>query len=323
MPSRKLEGTLRLPGDKSISHRYAMLAAIAEGVSRIHGFSSSADCESTLSCLHALGVRIERQGDTVLIQGLGLHGFRPPSSTLDAGNSGSTMRMLTGILAGQRFRSRIAGDESLSRRPMRRIIEPLTLMGARIHSEDDALPPLEIEGGALKPIEYETPVASAQVKTAVLFAGLLAEGVTSVHEPLITRDHTEIALEQMGPVISRQNGTTRITGPARLRAIEASVPGDISSAAFFIAAALLVPDSHLVLTNVGVNPTRAAIIEVLRSMGARIDTVSPRVAHGELVADVEVWHSALEGGEVPIESIPKLIDELPVLAVLGTQTERG
>lgn len=322
-PARKLYGVLRLPGDKSISHRYAMLAAIADGRSEIRGFSSSADCQSTLGCLRALGVEINQQGDTVSVIGCGPNGLQAPAASLDAGNSGSTIRMLSGILAGQPFKSRLTGDASLSRRPMKRIIEPLTRMGARITSAEGGLPPLEIEGGEIQPIDYPLPVASAQVKTAVLFAGLFARGVTSVREPATTRDHTEIALEHMGAAITRKDGAISVSGPARLKSFSGAVPGDISSAAFFLAAALMVPGSHLVLQNIGLNPTRAAIADLLRSMGARLETVNQRIANGEPVGDIEVWHSALEGGEIPAQLIPNLIDELPVLAVLGTQTRRG
>lgn len=322
-PARKLYGVLRLPGDKSISHRYAMLAAIADGRSEIRGFSSSADCQSTLGCLRALGVDLGQQGDTVSIVGRGSGGLHAPAAPLDAGNSGSTIRMLSGILAGQPFKSRLIGDASLSRRPMKRIIEPLTLMGARITSAEGGLPPLEIEGREIHPIDYPLPVASAQVKTAVLLAGLFARGVTSVREPAATRDHTEIALEQMDAALTRKDGVISVTGPAHLKSFSGAVPGDISSAAFFLAAALMVPGSHLVLQNIGLNPTRAAIADLLRSMGARLETVNQRVANGEPVGDIEVWHSALEGGEIPAQLIPNLIDELPVLAVLGAQTRQG
>src|SRR5438046_7805149 len=232
-PAKRLTGTVRLPGDKSISHRYAMLAAIAEGPSDIHYFSSSADCRSTLACLEKLGAKIERKDETLTIQGGGLKGLRQPSGRLDAGNSGSTMRMLGGILAGQPFRSVIEGDASLSRRPMKRVVEPLALMGARIRTGEGGLPPLEIEGGELRPVRYELPVPSAQVKSAVLLAGLYAEGQTEVVEPLPTGDHTEIALEQMGADIGRHGQTIAVRGPARLLGQKLYVPGVISAAAFF------------------------------------------------------------------------------------------
>ncbi len=322
-PARRLTGVIRLPGDKSISHRYAMLGAIAEGTSEIQGFASSADCQSTLNCLEALGVPIERDKDWVLIRGQGLRGLRQPSADLDAGNSGSTMRMLAGILAGQRFESCLVGDASLSRRPMRRVIDPLTRMGARIEFSEGGLPPLRIAGADLHPIHHRPSVASAQVKTAVLFAGLLAEGETKVDEPVPTRNHTEIALERMGVAITRANGTISIQGPARLQPLQAQVPGDLSSAAFFVAAALLTPESELVIQNAGLNPTRAAALTILTRMGADIQQEEVRALNGEPVGDLRVRHSQLDGGEIPVELVPNLIDELPVLAVLGTQTDRG
>ncbi|HEX5484332.1 MAG TPA: 3-phosphoshikimate 1-carboxyvinyltransferase [Terriglobia bacterium] len=322
-PARRLQGSLTLPGDKSISHRYAMLGAIAEGLTEIRGFASSADCQSTLDCLRALGVEIERQGGHVAIHGRGLRGLRAPTAALDAGNSGSTMRMLAGILAGQSFESCVTGDDSLSRRPMKRIIDPLSQMGAKITSADRGLPPLRITGGPLKPIRYQPPVASAQVKTAVLFAGLLADGQTQVEEPVPTRDHTEIALEQMGAPIARQNGMISVDGPGRLAGLRAEVPGDVSAAAFFLAAALMAPESDLLIQRVGLNPTRTAAVEMLRGMGAEIEHKNVRTLNGEPVGDLRVRCSALDGGAIPSELIPNLIDELPVLSVLGTQTQQG
>jgi 3-phosphoshikimate 1-carboxyvinyltransferase len=322
-PAKRLEGTVQFPGDKSISHRYAMLAAIAEGPSEVHFFSSSADCQSTLNCLQKLGVKMERKANTVLIHGAGLEGLRRARGNLEAGNSGSTMRMLAGILAGQRFRSVMVGDASLSRRPMKRIVEPLSQMGARIRAADGGRPPLEIEGATLKPIRHELRVPSAQVKSAILLAGLYAEGETEVVEPVTTRDHTEIALEQMGAEIGRHQRTIAIRGRARLEGKKLYVPGDISSAAFFIVAGLLVPESNLVLQNVGLNPTRTAILDVLVSMGGRVKVMNLAMLNGELMGDLHVESSRLHGGEIPAEAVPTLIDELPVLAVLGTQTEQG
>jgi len=322
-PAKRLVGSIAFPGDKSISHRYGMLAAIAEGPSEIHFFSSSADCQSTLDCLQKLGVKIERKANVVSIQGVGLEGLRAPSEALNAGNSGSTIRMLAGVLAGQRFRSVMTGDASLVRRPMKRVIAPLTQMGARIESAEGGLPPLAIEGGTLKPIRYELPVPSAQVKSAILLAGLFAEGKTEVVEKVPTRDHTEIALEQMGAAIGRHQQTIAVQGRARLEGKKLYVPGDISSAAFFIAAGLLVPDSNLVLQNVGLNPTRTAMLDVLVPMGGRIKVLGLEMLNGELLGDVHVEASSLGGGEIPPEAVPGLIDELPVLAVLGTQMEQG
>jgi 3-phosphoshikimate 1-carboxyvinyltransferase len=322
-PAKRLLGSVRMPGDKSISHRYALLAAIAEGPSEIHGFASSADCQSTLDCLKRLGVKIDRQGDVVSVQGAGLAGLKPSQEALDAGNSGSTMRMLAGILAGQPFRSVLTGDTSLSRRPMKRVIDPLTRMGARIQSEEGGLPPLQIEGGALVPIRYELPVASAQVKSAILLAGLFAEGETEVIEPSPTRDHTEIAIEQMGAEVVRHGRAIAVRGRARLEGRKLQVPGDISSAAFFIVAALLVPESNLVIQNVGLNPTRTAILDLLVPMGGRVKVLNVEMVNGELLGDLHVESSPLQGGEIQPEMVPGLIDELPVLAVLGTQTEQG
>jgi 3-phosphoshikimate 1-carboxyvinyltransferase len=321
--AKKLEGAVQFPGDKSISHRYAILAGIAEGPSEIHFFSSSADCQSTLDCLKSLGVKVERQGNVVKVAGAGLDSLRAPSGPLDAGNSGSTMRMLAGVLAGQPFRSVLVGDASLSRRPMKRVADPLTLMGAQIRTAEDGRPPLEITGGKLTPIRYEMPVASAQVKSAILLAGLFAEGETQVVEKLPTRDHTEIALELMGADIGRHERTIAVRGRARLEGKKLHVPGDISSAAFFIAAGLIVPHSNLVLHNVGLNPTRTALLDALVPMGGRVKVVNLEMLNGELLGDLHVESSQLAGGEIPERLVPGLIDELPVLSVLGTQTEQG
>ena len=322
-PAKGLTGTVQFPGDKSISHRYALLGAIAEGASEIHFFSTSADCQSTLSCLKQLGVRIERNDNVVKIEGAGLAGLRPAVQPLNTGNSGSTMRMLAGVLAGQPFRSVMVGDASLSRRPMRRVADPLARMGARINLREGRLPPIEIEGGALKPIRYEMPVASAQVKSAVLLAGLFAEGETEVIEGVRTRDHTEIALEQMGADIGRHQRTIAVRGRAHLEGKKLYVPGDFSSAAFFIVAGLITPHSNLMLHNVGLNPTRTGILDVLVPMGGRVTVVNLEMMNGELIGNLHVESSTLLGGEIPESAVPGLIDELPVLAVLGTQTEQG
>jgi 3-phosphoshikimate 1-carboxyvinyltransferase len=321
--ARRLAGSVSMPGDKSISHRYAMLAAIAGGTSRLHSFAESVDCQSTLNCLKMLGVKIDRQGNEVTIEGAGLDGLRASAEPLDAGNSGSTIRMLSGILSGQPFRTVIGGDDSLSRRPMKRIIEPLARMGARIQSSEGGLPPLTIEGGKLESIHYELPVASAQVKTAVLFAGLYAPGTTEVVEPNLTRDHSEIALRQFGVEVVRQGRTVSIRGRNPLAAQELTVPGDISSAAFFLVAGLLVPGSELIFQNIGLNRTRTAIIDFLCTIGGDIRTLSCASRNGEPVGSLRVTAGPLRGGEIPAEMIPGLIDELPVLAVLGTQTENG
>jgi 3-phosphoshikimate 1-carboxyvinyltransferase len=321
--ANKLEGTVQFAGDKSISHRYAMLAAIAQGESEIHFFSSSADCQSTLDCLKSLGVKIERKDNVVKIAGVGLEGLRAPTGPLDAGNSGSTIRMLSGILSGQPFRSVLKGDESLSRRPMQRVADPLTLMGARIKTAARGCPPIEIEGGPLTAIRYEMPVASAQVKSAILLAGLFAEGDTEVVEKVATRDHTEIALEQMGADIGRHQRTIAVHGRGRLEGKKLYVPGDISSAAFFIVAGLITAHSNLMLHNVGLNPTRTALLDLLVPTGGRVKVVNLEMLNGELLGDLHVDSSQLAGGEIPLELVPGLIDELPVLAVMGTQTEQG
>jgi 3-phosphoshikimate 1-carboxyvinyltransferase len=322
-PARTISGSLEVPGDKSISHRYAMLASLAEGASEITHFSAAADCRSTLDCFTRLGVKIEIQGDRVRITGLGLEGLRRPRSTLDAGNSGTTMRMLAGILAGQEFRSTLDGDASLRRRPMRRVMDPLKQMGARIQSRDGGFAPLKIESARLSPIEYALPMASAQVKSAVLLAGLFAEGVTSVTEPVRMRDHTELALAEFGARLDHEGRTIRIHGRPRLKGRSLAVPGDLSSAVFFLAAALVLPESNIVVHNVGLNPTRSAVLDVLGSMGAPVSLVSIRSEHGELVGDVSIRHETLKGGIIDGDAIAQLIDELPAIAVLGPYTEQG
>ncbi len=300
-----------------------MLASLAEGASEITRFSAAADCRSTLDCFSRMGVKIDIEGDQVRIAGLGLEGLRRPSRTLDAGNSGSTMRMMAGILAGQEFRSTIDGDASLRRRPMRRVIDPLTQMGAKIQSHDKGFPPLKIEGTRLSPIDYALPVPSAQVKSAVLLAGLFADGVTSVTEPVRTRDHTELALAEFGAQIDHQGRTIRIHGRPRLKGRTLAVPGDLSSAVFFLAAAMILPESNLVIHNVGLNPTRSAVLDVLGSMGAPVSVISIRSEHGELVGDLSVHHEPLKGGTIEGDVIAQLIDELPAIAVLGPYTEQG
>jgi 3-phosphoshikimate 1-carboxyvinyltransferase len=322
-PARAINGSLEVPGDKSISHRYGMLASLAEGLSEITHFSAAADCRSTLDCFSRLGVKIEIQGDRVRIAGAGLAGLRKPRRTLDSGNSGSTMRMLAGILAGQDFRSTLDGDASLRRRPMRRVMDPLKQMGARIESREGGFAPLKIEGTRLKSIDYLLPVPSAQVKSAVLLAGLFADGVTSVTEPVRTRDHTELALAEFGAHLEHEGRTIRIHGRPRLQGRSLAVPGDLSSAVFFLAAALVLPESNLVIHHVGLNPTRSAVLDVLGLMGAPVSLVSIRSEHGELVGDVSVRHEPLKGGTVEGDAIAQLIDELPAIAVLGPYTEQG
>jgi 3-phosphoshikimate 1-carboxyvinyltransferase len=317
-----LEGTVRLPGDKSISHRYAMLAAAAAGVSRISNYSSGADCHSTLRCVEALGARVTVEGRDVTIEGRGLT-WQAPAGDLDAGNSGSTIRMLSGFLAGQAFTSRLAGDESLSRRPMQRIMTPLAQMGATLIARDGKYPPLEITGAALRPIDYTMPVASAQVKSCVLFAGLHAEGVTTVREPAPTRDHTEVALREFGAEVEKGAGWVSVKGHPRLQARELFVPGDLSSAAFFLVAAAIVPGSNLILGGVGLNPTRATLIDFLAAMGVEVKILGIAMRNGEPVGDLLVRGSDLKGGTIEAEWSAALIDEIPVLAVLGACSEEG
>jgi 3-phosphoshikimate 1-carboxyvinyltransferase len=324
-----LAGGVEPPGDKSISHRYAMLAALAEGTSELRHFSTATDCHSTLGCMSALGAEIRIEKDIVRITGKGPRGLKESRRALDAGNSGTTMRLLTGILAGQEFTSKLTGDASLQKRPMKRVVGPLREMGADIHARDDNFAPLEIRGTRLRAIDYKMPMASAQVKSAVLLAGLFAEGVTSVTEPARTRDHTELALEEFGAAIEKNGrtiqvrGLTGTNGSGKLRARMLDVPGDLSSAVFFIAAASLLPESSIMIHNVGLNPTRTAILDVFAGMGASISMVSLKSSHGEVIGDLAVKGARLKGGVIEGEQIPLVIDELPMLAALGPFTEEG
>ena len=322
-PARTVQGSLSLPGDKSISHRYAMLAAIATGTTRLENYSTGADCASTLGCLRGLGVEWERKENQITIQGRGPL-LAAPTSALDCGNSGSTMRMISGILAGQPFATELKGDESLSHRPMARIIKPLEQMGAKITSSEGNQPPLHITGGSLKAIDYKMPVASAQVKSALLFAGLFAKGETRVAEPTRTRDHGELALRAFGAELHRQGKETRIAGGQTLNAIEASIPGDISSAAFFLCAAVLFPDSQLTLTDLLLNPTRARLLDILIAMGAKISVTQLEEHHGELVGTVQIEGSkVLKGAKIAGADTVSLIDEIPVLAAIAPYTSTG
>jgi 3-phosphoshikimate 1-carboxyvinyltransferase len=321
-PARNIAGALRLPGDKSISHRYAMLAAIADGRTRLENFSTGADCASTLSCLAALGVQLEQKENGVLIHGRGPR-LQPPKSSLDCGNSGSTMRMLSGILAGQEFTSELMGDESLSRRPMARIIAPLRSMGAKIAANDGDRPPLRITGTHLNAIDYKMPVASAQVKSALLFAGLLAEGETRVEEPVRTRDHGELALRAFGVEVTQHGNQARIAGGQQLHAIEAEIPGDLSTAAFFLCAAALFPGSRLLISHLLLNPTRARLLDILILMGVGISVAELEDQHGELVGSVEVDGRDLRGATIAGADTAALIDEIPVLAAVAPYTMNG
>ena len=320
-PARNLVGSIRLPGDKSISHRYAMLAALAQGTTRLRNFSTGADCASTLGCLRSLGVEVARANGEIAISGRA-GALMAPSAPLDCGNSGSTMRMLSGIVAGQPFTSEMIGDASLSRRPMRRVIEPLTQMGANISSEAGHAP-LVVKGSKLRGIDYKPQVASAQVKSSLLFAGLLADGETTVEEPVRTRDHGEVALRAFGAQISRDKNCVSIKGGQRLKAIEASVPGDISSAAFFLCAASLFRESNLVIDSLLLNPTRAVLLDVLTALGARVRMVQVEEQHGELVGTVALEAGSLKGIRLAGAQSAALIDEIPVLAAIAPYTRDG
>jgi len=328
-PIHSLSGGLELPGDKSISHRYALLAALAEGTSELRNFAAARDCHSTLGCLKTLGAGVAINGSTVQITGHGSRGLKSSWRTLDAENSGTTIRLLSGILSGQSFNSRITGDASLQKRPMKRVITPLRQMGADIRGRDDNFPPLEIHGGKLRAIHYKMPMASAQVKSAILLAGLFAEGETSVTEPAATRDHTELALHEFGAAVQREGRTLAIQGGAAgngkspLHPVSFDVPGDLSSAVFFIAAASLLRDSNLYIGNVGLNPTRSAILDLFSQMGAAVTVVNLESKQGELVGALSIKGAQLKGGVISGDSVPLLIDELPMLAALGPYTEQG
>ena len=327
-----LRGEINLPGDKSISHRAAMFSAMATGETRIENFATSADCASTLDCLQKLGVEIEREGNTIFVKGVGKKGFRASETPLDCGNSGTTMRLISGILAGQNFDSVLVGDESLSKRPMLRVIEPLELMNARIESEDGHAP-LTIHGqNQLKAMKFEPKIASAQLKSCILLAGLNANGETSVLEQTPTRDHTERMLRFLGVDVretENQNGKIiSISGDAELTAKDLLVPSDVSSAAFFLVAAACLSGSELTLRNVGLNPSRIGIIEVLRNFGAEIETFNEREVSGEPIADLRVTGSGkltpkVDENIVQGKIIANLIDEIPILAVFATQLENG
>jgi 3-phosphoshikimate 1-carboxyvinyltransferase len=329
-PAKLIRGRLAMPGDKSISHRAAMIAALATGVTRVTNFSTSGDCANTLSCLEQLGVHIERTPSEVKIRGVSTDGFRQTREPIDCGNSGTTMRLLAGILAAQNFESTLTGDGSLRSRPMQRIIEPLTMMGASI-SSNDGRAPLVIEGHRpLKAINYDLPIASAQVKSCILLAGLNGEGRTEIIEHEVTRDHTERMLRWFGvPLEVRRPESTRsaaIDGPAHLSAHDVSIPGDISSAAFFVAAAALLPGSSLEITDIGVNPTRVTFLEQLRSLGFDVAVSDVREECNEAVGTIRVSGSkSSSDSAAPLRGpiIPQLIDELPLLAVVGSQIEGG
>ena len=326
--NRPLTGELTVPGDKSISHRAVMLGALAEGDTEITHFLNGADCLSTIDCFRRLGISIEKDSRRILVHGRGLHGLSAPSSVLDCGNSGTTTRLISGILAGQTFSSHLTGDASIQKRPMGRIISPLRSMGASIESlRGNGCAPLRIEGRPLQGIHYDSPVASAQVKSCVLLAGLYANAVTSVTEPALSRNHTELMLRYFGGQVTAEGKTASVSPEPKLRGGKVEVPGDISSAAYFLAAALLVPGSEVLLKHVGVNPTRDGILRVIRSMGGDVRLLNKTVSGGEPAADLLIRYGSLHGTDIGGDLIPTLIDELPILAVLaafadGTTTIR-
>lgn len=315
---KSLRGEIMVPGDKSISHRAIMLGSLAEGTTEVTNFLQGADCLSTIDCFRKLGIEIENDGKTIRIHGKGLDGLKEPSAILDAGNSGTTTRLISGILAAQNFETTLTGDESIQKRPMKRIIDPLSMMGADIQSiKGNGCAPLKIKGAPLHAIDYVSPVASAQVKSAVLLAGLYADGKTSVTEPYVSRNHTELMLKFFGGEVSTEGTTATVSPRPKLEARKVIVPGDISSAAYFIAAGLLVPDSEILIKNVGINPTRDGIIKVCRQMGANISLENIDHSGSEVTADILVRTSELEGTVIEGEIIPTLIDEIPIIAILA------
>lgn len=316
--SHPLKGEITVPGDKSISHRGIMLGALANGTTSITNFLKGADCLSTISCFQKMGIEIEETENEILVHGKGLHGLSAPKEILDAGNSGTTTRLISGILAGQNFSCDLTGDASIQKRPMKRIMTPLSMMGADITSvHNNGCAPLHIKGAPLKGISYQSPVASAQVKSCVLFAGLYADGKTSVTEPFLSRNHSELMLSSFGASVQTCGTTATIEPEPVLTAQKVEVPGDISSAAFFIAAGLLIPGSELLIKNVGINPTRDGILRVCIQMGANLELLNTRTQCGEPVADILVKHSELNGTVIEGDLIPTLIDELPVIAVMA------
>ena len=329
-PSPLHNATVTVPGDKSVSHRALMLGSIAEGRTEVSGFLAGDDCLATAAAMRALGVSIEQPGPTeLLIEGVGRDGLQAPDRDLDLGNSGTAMRLMAGLLAGQRFSSTLTGDESLTGRPMGRVIRPLTMMGAAIESDCDGTPPLQLSGGLrLHAIHYDLPIASAQVKSAVLLAGLYADGITSVTEPAVTRDHTERMLASMGAEISARNGTVSIAGGQVLRACPVQVPGDLSSATFIILGTLLSQSAEILIKNVGINPTRTGVIDIMKGMGADLTLENSRLLGEEPVADIRVRASRLQGGPVDPRLVSLAIDEFPALfvaaaAAQGTTTFSG
>lgn len=323
-PGGQLNGRIRVPGDKSMSHRSIMLGSIAEGTTRVSGFLNGEDCLATLTAFRAMGVAIEGPDDAgnLVIHGVGMHGLQSPTVDLDMGNSGTAMRLMTGLLSGQAFNARLTGDSSLSKRPMKRVTVPLAQMGAAVETTDAGTPPLLIRGGAgLQGIHYDLPMASAQVKSAVLLAGLYAEGETSVTEPAVTRDHTERMLRGFGYTVHTDGNHISLQGGGKLTACEIDVPSDISSAAFFLVGASIAPGSDLTIEHVGMNPTRTGVIDILRLMGADITVLNQREVGGEPVADLRVRSAQLKGIQIPEHLVPLAIDEFPVLFVAAACAE--
>jgi 3-phosphoshikimate 1-carboxyvinyltransferase len=323
MPGGAIAGEVRVPGDKSISHRSIMLGALAEGTTRVSGFLEGEDALATVAAFRAMGVEIEGPEDgQVIIHGVGMWGLKPPGAALDLGNSGTSIRLLSGLLAGQLFDAQLTGDASLCGRPMGRVIEPLSLMGADIQGQEGGRPPLQITGGmSLHGIHYDLPMASAQVKSCVLLAGLYGEGRTSVTEPAATRDHTERMLRGFGYEVTSDNGVISLEGGGSLLATNIDVPADISSAAFFLVAASIAPGSDLLLTHVGINPTRTGVLNILRLMGADITLKNEREVGGEPVADIRVCYAPLKGIEIPEDQVPLAIDEFPILFIAAACAE--
>ena len=319
---KPLKGTVTIPGDKSISHRAVMFGSLAEGTTEITHFLKGADCLSTIACFRQMGISIEEKKDCILVHGKGLHGLSAPSSMLDTGNSGTTTRLISGILSGQPFESVLNGDASTQKRPMGRIITPLSQMGANITSlKGNGCAPLKIAPASLKGIHYQSPVASAQVKSAILLAGLYADGITSVTEPALSRNHTELMLSAFGAKVSSEGTTASICSAPRLVGQKIEVPGDISSAAYFIAAALMVPGSEVLIQNVGINPTRDGILRVCQEMGADITLLNQKEGSGEPSCDLLVKYSELKPASIGGDLIPTLIDEIPILAILAAHAE--
>lgn len=317
-----LVGTMTVPGDKSISHRAVMMGSMAKGKTVIDGFLPGEDCIHTIHCFRKMGVNIVQHGEHVVIEGNGIEGLREPSSVLELGNSGTTIRLLSGVLSGLPFHTVLQGDASLAKRPMDRIVEPLTLMGAKIDGRQNGMyPPLSIRGGNLRAIDYESPVASAQVKSAILLAGLGATGTTSVTEQNLSRDHTERMLEAFGVNVDKNGNNVAIEGKQSLTGTTIKVPGDMSSAAFFLVAGAIIPNSHMKIMNVGMNPTRTGIVDVLQKMGASLTITNQEENSFEPSADMHIKSSALRGIEIGGDIIPRLIDEIPIIALAATQAE--